>query len=152
VAGGAGVWWWTAGRATRFNDLVDQLARISKEGIQLSLMSMDRVEVGDWLSTAGAPRTASLPDSLDVLPRKGCHLYDIEGRPVSLECFLLPGMRQLHLFTTATRGLRGAPEDQGSRIATENGLTAGSWNRDGKTMILLSEETPETISGLLTDV
>lgn len=152
IAGGVGAWWWTAGRATRFNDLVDHLARISKEGIKLTLMSMDRVEVGDWLSQAGAPRTASLPASLDVLPRKGCHLYDIDGRPVSLECFLLPGMRQLHLFTTATRGLRGAPDDQGSRIATVNGLTAGSWTRDGTTMILLSEETPATITGLLAGV
>ena len=152
VVGGAGAWWWTVGRATRFDDLVDQLARISKDGIELSLMSMDRVEVGDWLSQAGAPRTASLPDSLDVLPRKGCHLYDIEGRPVSLECFLLPGMRQLHLFTTVSRGLRGAPDDPGSRIASVNGLTAGSWTHDGKTMILLSEETPATIAELLAAV
>ena len=152
VAGGTGAWWWTVNWSTRFDDLVDQLARISKEGVTLSLMSMDRLEVGIWLRKAGAPRTASLPDSLHVLPRKGCHLYDLEGRQVSLECFLLPGMRQLHLFTTATRGLRGAPEDQGSRIAAVNGLTAGSWTRDGKTMILLSEESPETISGLLAGV
>lgn len=152
VAGGAGTWWLTVGRATRFDDLVAQLARISKDGVTLSLMSMDRLEVGIWLQKAGTPRTASLPDSLHDLPRKGCHLYDIEGRPISLECFLLPGMRELHLFTTTTRGLRGAPEDHGSRIATVNGLTAGSWTRDGKTMILLSEETPATITGLLAGV
>ena len=149
VAGGTGAWWWTVNWSTRFDDLVDELARISKEGVTLSLMSMDRLEVGIWLRKAGAPRTASLPDSLHDLPRKGCHLYDVEGRQVSLECFLLPGMRQLHLFTTATRGIRGAPEDHGSRIATVNGLTAGSWTRDGKTMILLSEESPSTIKDLL---
>jgi hypothetical protein len=61
-------------------------------------------------------------------------------------------MRQLHLFTTATRGLRGAPKDHASRIATAGGLTAGSWTRDGKTMILLSEETPATITDLLAGV
>jgi hypothetical protein len=152
LAGGAGTWWWTAGRATRFDDLVDRLAKISKEGVTLSLMSMDRLEVGDWLSQAGAPRTASLPESLDVLPRKGCHLYDIDGRPVSLECFLLPGMRQLHLFTTATRGLRGAPGEAQPRIAAVGGLTAGSWTRDGKTMMLLSEESSATITDLLVGV
>jgi hypothetical protein len=152
LAGGAGTWWWTVGRATRFDDLVDRLARISKDGVTLSLMSMDRLEVGIWLREAGAPRTASLPDSLHDLPRKGCHLYDIEGRPISLECFLLPGMRELHLFTTATRGLRGAPKDQASRIATAGGLTAGSWTHDGKTMILLSEESPATITDLLAGV
>ena len=152
VAGGTGAWWWTVNRSTRFDDLVGQLARISKEGIKLTLMSMDRLEVGIWLRKAGAPRTASLPDSLHDLPRKGCHLYDLEGRQVSLECFLLPGMRELHLFTTATRGIRGAPEDRGSRITTLNGLTAGSWTRDGKTMILLSEESPATITGLLAGV
>ena len=152
VAGGLGAWWWNAGRGTGFEDLVGRLARISKEGIKLSLMSMDRVEVGDWLERAGTPRTASLPESLDALPRKGCHLYDIDGRPVSLECFLLPGMRQLHLFTTATRGLRGAPEEQGHRIASVDGLTAGTWTRDGKTMILLSEETPATVTELLAAV
>jgi hypothetical protein len=152
VAGAAGAWWWTVNRSTRFDDLVDRLAGISREGVTLTLMSMDRLEVGIWLRKAGAPRTASLPDSMHVLPRKGCHLYDIEGRPVSLECFLLPGMRELHLFTTATRGLRGAPEEQGHRIASVGGLTAGSWTRDGKTMILLSEETPATITELLAAV
>lgn len=152
LAGGAGTWWLTVGRGTRFDDLVDRLAKISKDGVTLSLMSMDRLEVGIWLRKAGAPRTASLPESLHVLPRKGCHLYDIDGRPVSLECFLLPGMRELHLFTTATRGLRGAPNDQASRIATAGGLTAGSWTRDGKTMILLSEESSATITDLLAGV
>jgi hypothetical protein len=93
-----------------------------------------------------------LPDSLDVLPRKGCHLYDIDGRQVSLECFLLPGMHELHLFTTAERGLRGAPGDDASRITSVGGLTAGSWTRDGRTMILLSEESPATIAALLTGV
>jgi hypothetical protein len=152
VAGAAGTAWWLVGRGTSYDDLVARLAAISKAGITLSLMSMDRQEVGEWLAQAGAPRPDGLPAALDALPRKGCHLYDIEGRPVSLECFLLPDMRQLHLFATATRGLRGAPAETGLEVTTVAGLTSGAWSRDGRTMVLLSEETPATIEDLLGSV
>ena len=118
-----------------FDTLTGQLARISRDGVTLSLMSMDRDEVVSWLLDRKAPRAEVLPDGLDALPRKGCHVYEIEDHEVSLECFLLPGMRELHLFTTPAAGLSGEPVAYGS-VA---GLSSAGWTRGSQTMVMLSE-------------
>lgn len=144
-----GKWWWET-RAFTLSRLTGALTAITREGISLSLMSMDKVAVGDWLTANNAPRLAVLPAKLNELPRKGCHLYDIEGRPVSLECFLLPDMRQLHLYTTPSAGLVNPPAPGAAlEIAADRELTIATWANEGQTLLLVSHESPELIRGLI---
>jgi hypothetical protein len=144
-----GKWWWETQILT-LRRLTGALTAITRRGISLDLMSMDRAVVGEWLTAKNAPRLAALPPKLNELPRKGCHLYDVEGRPVSLECFLLPEMQQLHLYTTASLGLLNPPDDSaGVNIGRDGDLTLAIWAQEGKTLLLVSHEDPDLVRGLL---
>jgi hypothetical protein len=146
----AGALWWRQAQRLPLNKLVSELADISRKGVTLSLMSMQTDEVVEWLVQNQAPRADSLPNDLQALGRKGCHIYDIEGHRVSLECFLLPGMRELHLFTTPRSSLSGAPSpNDPKKIHTEGDQTAAIWSQGENTMILLSSVPSSEISDLL---
>ena len=83
---------------------------------------------------------------LDELPRKGCHIYLIDGRKVSLECFLLPEMRELHVFTTPASGFNDLPPEGAEPIMKNiDGLTAALWQREGEVMVLLTEQPEAAI-------
>lgn len=144
-----GKWWWET-QAFTLRRLTAALTAITRKGISLDLMSMDKAIVGEWLAAKKAPRLAALPPKLNELPRKGCHLYDVEGRPVSLECFLLPEMQQLHLYTTPSSGLVNPPDARNGVEITRNGdLTLATWAQEGQTLLLVSHEDPELVRGLL---
>lgn len=144
-----GKWWWET-QAFTLRRLTGELTAITRKGISLSLMSMDKAAVGEWLTANNAPRLAVLPAKLNELPRKGCHLYDIEGRRVSLECFLLPEMQQLHLYTTPSAGLVNPPASgAGVKITRDGDLTLAIWAADGQTLLLVSHESPELVRGLI---
>lgn len=141
---------WHRSKRLPLSRLVATLANYSIEGVTLSLMSMDKGEVVDWLLTNQAPRAGTLPPELDALGRKGCHIYDIEGHRVSLECFLLPGMREIHLFTTPSAGLLGAPDDGNQpELSSIDSLTSAVWSQGKNTMILLTSEPAEVTRSLL---
>lgn len=143
-----GVWW--RSRLLPMKQLVNRLADESRQGVTLSLMSMQTDEVVDWLSANDAPRADSLPPALEALGRKGCHIYDIEGHQVSLECFLLPGMREIHLFTTPNSGLSGEPSPaDGIRFQQEGELTAALWSQGRNTMVLVSEAAEQELRPVL---
>lgn len=146
----AGAAFWFHGRSLlKLDELTRRLVTISKKGVILSVMSMDTSEVVGWLKKNDAPRATSLPSKLDALGRKGCHIYDIEGNRVSLECFLLPGMREIHLFTTPSSGLSGEPSAGASPLFEKrDGLTAAIWSDDVQTMILLTDSAPDDIKAL----
>ena len=149
IAIGTG-WWWREAHAFTMRTLTEALAAITKKGVTLSLMSMNTAEVADWLRTHKAPRADALPAALNALGRKGCHLYDIAGHPVSLECFLLPGMRELHLFSTPAAALADAPADgAAAQLKEDAGRTLATWAHGSQTMLLFSQETPDTIRTLL---
>jgi len=144
-----GKWWWET-QAFTLGRLTNELTAITRKGISLTLMSMDKTAVAEWLSANNAPRLAVLPAKLNALPRKGCHLYDIEGRPVSLECFMLPEMQQLHLYTTPSAGLVNPPASGAAAEITRDGdLTLAIWAREGQTMLLVSHESPELVRSLI---
>ena len=145
------VWWWRRAHAFTMQRLSEELAAITRAGVTLSLMSMDKSAVAAWLREHSAPRAAVFPDKLDALPRKGCHLYDIAGHPVSLECLLLPGMRELHLFTTPSAELDDPPADGAApAVRAFAGRTLATWTRDDVTMLMFSSQPAEEISTLLT--
>ncbi len=144
-----GKWWWET-QAFTLRRLTGALTAITREGISLDLMSMDKVAVGEWMAANNAPRLAALPLKLNELPRKGCHLYDVEGRPVSLECFLLPEMQQLHLYTTPSAGLVNPPTARAGVTLTRDGdLTLATWTAEGQTLLLVSHEAPELVRSLI---
>lgn len=145
----ASTWWWRSVAFSMYR-LSRELAVISNQGVQLSLMSMDPVAISTWLDQAKAPRPGTLPDQLQKLPRKGCHLYQIDQHPVSLECFLLPGMRELHLFCTPAAGLLDPPrEGDRPQLSTVRGLTLATWTKARQTILLLSHEPAGSIQSLL---
>lgn len=145
-----GIWWWRRAHAFTMQRLSEELVAVTKAGVTLSLMSMDKAAVAAWLRDNAAPRAAVFPDKLDALPRKGCHLYDIAGHPVSLECLLLPEMRELHLFTTPSAELVDPPaEGSAADVRDFSGRTLATWSRGGVTMLLLSEQPADTIRPLL---
>ncbi len=144
-----GKWWWET-QAFTLGKLTRQLTAITRQGISLSLMSMDRTEVGAWLLANRAPRIDGLPPKLDALVRKGCHLYEIENRRVSLECFLLPDMKQLHLYSTQSEGLVNPPSPEiTAKISQDADLTLAVWATRGRTLLLVSHESPELVRSLL---
>lgn len=144
------MWWWREYRAFSMKRLSAALADITKKGVTLSLMSMDKAAVVNWLVTNQAPRADALPEKLDALGRKGCHIYDIEGHRVSLECMLLPGMVEIHLFATRSANLIDPPAPGApAKVATFSGRTLATWTRGAQTMLLFSEAPTDTISGLV---
>ena len=147
-AGGA--LWWQRQQRLPMAQLTAQLIGFARAGVTLSLMSMDKTAVAAWLDSAQAPRSAHLYPRLDALGRKGCHVYDVEGHPVSLECLIFANMRVLHCFTTRTPGLRDAPAATlPPSIRTQDGFTVATWTRDDQTIVIVSEESPELIQSLL---
>ena len=149
VAAG-GVWWWRKAHAFTVEHLSDAIAALTKNGVTLSLMSMDPAVVSAWLVEKKAPRPDSLPAALDALPRKGCHLYDIEGRAVSLICLLLPGMRELHLFSTPSSELSDPPAPgQPAILRRHAGRTLAVWSRGATTHLMFADEPPAVIEPLL---
>ena len=60
-------WWWET-QAFTLRRLTGELTAITRKGIALSLMSMDKVAVGDWLMANKAPRLTVLPAKLNELP------------------------------------------------------------------------------------
>ncbi len=145
-----GKWWWDT-QAFTVRRLTREVTAITRKGISLSLMSMDKGAVGDWLKSNNAPRIDVLPEKLDALGRKGCHLYEIEGHSVSLECFLLPDMRQLHLYTTPSSGLVNPPTPGTAPEFTRDGdLTLATWAKGGQTLLLVSHESAELVRTLIT--
>ena len=148
IAAGSTYWW----RSIAFSmpHLVKELSEISEKGVQLSLMSMDPAAIDGWMSFYQAPRPSVFPPKLAALPRKGCHLYTINDHPVSLECFLLPGMKEIHLFCTPAADLRGSPEEGAAPVVEKHAEhTLASWTNAGQTVLLFSNEPVEVISGLL---
>ncbi len=145
-----GFWWWRENHAFSLRRLSEQLAAITKKGVTLSLMSMEKDAVVNWLRDNQAPRADVLPEKLDALGRKGCHLYQIEGHPVGLECLLLPGMRELHLFCTPARGLTDPPADgRAAEVRTFADRTLATWTHGGQTMLMFCNERVEEIRALL---
>ena len=146
----AGSTYWWRFLAFTMSHLTRQLATISAEGVKLSLMSMDPEAITGWLTFYQAPRPVALPENLATLPRKGCHLYQISGHPVSLECFLLPGMKEIHLFCTPAAGLLVPPDEgESPTLRSQAGRTLATWTRAGQTVLLLSAEPGEVIRRLL---
>ncbi|MGI9244145.1 MAG: hypothetical protein ACR2RV_25330 [Verrucomicrobiales bacterium] len=146
----AGAFWWSQNRRLPIDRLVSDLAQISRDGVTLSVMSMETEEVVGWLVANDAPRATSLPPDLDALGRKGCHIYDIDGLRVSLECFLLPGMLELHLFTTPSEKLSGSPTPSEGKIVRQEGdLTAAIWSQGENTMILVTGAAQDTVGELV---
>ncbi len=130
--------------------LTTRLTTIAHEGVTLSLMSMDKAAVAEWLRSAQAPRSAHFYPKLEALGRKGCHLYDVEGLPVSLECLVMPNMSVVHCFTTPSRGLRDAPAASLAPVVkNEIGLTVATWTRADQTIVLVSEEAPDVVRDLI---
>jgi hypothetical protein len=149
LAVSTGAVWWRS-RLLPLDRLVERLVEKSRGGVTLSLMSMETDKVVNWLRENNAPRAQSLPVALDALGRKGCHIYEIEGRRVSLECFLLPGMRELHLFTTPSSGLSGEPAIRdGIVFRSEGKQTAALWSQGEQTMVLISEVGKDELGPVL---
>ena len=149
VALGLG-WMWQRRNTTSLVSLAKKLAKISSDGIKLTLMSMDRQQVTAWLNDKRAPRPDQLPQRLDLLVRKGCHIYQIDGCEVSLECFLLPDMKQLHLFCIESANLSDPPNPLAApSISALDEFTLAIWSRDQVTMLFLSHEPAEKIRELL---
>ncbi len=144
-----GKWWWDF-RAFTLDRFTREFTAVTRYGISLALMSMDKVAVEEWLIANHAPRLKALPKKLDALPRKGCHLYDIDGNPVSLECFLLPEMQQLHLYSTPSAGLMNPPPAGAPvKIVRDGDLTLATWAQEEQTLLLISHESPELILDLV---
>lgn len=145
---GGKLWWdlqaFTLDRFTR------EIVSITRRGISLALMSMDKVVVQEWLVAKDAPRLRTLPVKLDALPRKGCQLYDVAGKTVSLECFLTPEMKLLHFFSIQSASLMNPPATGlGVRISRDGDLTLATWAREQQTLLLISHESPEFILEIL---
>jgi hypothetical protein len=141
--------WWDT-RAFTLRKLKHELTAITRKGISLSVMSMDKAVVSDWLKSNNAPRLHVLPEKLDALGRKGCNLYNIGGRAVSLECFLLPEMQQLHLYCTPSAGLVNPPAAGATAEFTKDGdLTLAIWANRGQTLLLISHESVELVRPLI---
>jgi hypothetical protein len=144
-----GKWWWDT-QAFTVRKLTRELTAITRNGISLSFMSMDKVAVKDWLESNNAPRLSVLPENLNALGRKGCHLYDIAGQPVSLECFLLPDMRQLHLYTTPSSGLVNSPvAGAAAEFQSDGDLSIAIWAKGDQTLLLVSHESADLIRSLI---
>jgi hypothetical protein len=130
--------------------LTDRLLDIAHQGVSISLMSMDKNAIASWMTENRAPKATSLPLALDTLPRKGCHLYDIDGRPVSLECFVMPDMQVLHLFSILTAKLADAPSAlEKPHITEARDHRIAHWRHGLYTMVLISQQSSEALKSLL---
>jgi hypothetical protein len=151
TAGASALLWRWRQPHLSLSDLVDEVAGISARGIQLSLMSMEKAAVAAWLDGRSLPRAKALPEKLDAVSRKGCHVYQIQGQTVSLECFIIPeGMRELHLFSIISDALDEAPEELTRPVITTHrtGQTVATWSKSGTTHVLSSKESLSEVAAL----
>lgn len=145
-----GVWVWRRSTAIPMTDLTSALAVITAKGVKLGLMSPEKSAIAAWLREHRAPRLGVFPVKLDGLERKGCQIYDIQSHAVSLECLLLPGMRELHLYCSASSGLAGTPASGAPpEVRFYDDLTLATWSQADRTLWLFSHESPDLIRELL---
>ena len=131
-------------------DLTAALAAITAKGVELGLMSPEKSAIAGWLRENRAPRLGKFPVKLDALERKGCQIYGIQGHAVSLECLLLPGMRELHLYCTASAEVAGSPANEAAPdVRSYEGQTLATWSQADLTLWLFSHEAPDLIRELL---
>lgn len=131
-------------------NLTRHLMAITRSGVALSFMSMNRAAVLNWMHRTRAPRAEELPPSLDAIGRKGCHVYYIAGHAVSLECFVFPDMRELHLFATPAASLRGAPTaGQPPSVLQREEFTIGIWTHGKVAMVIVTREALADLRALL---
>lgn len=145
-----GIWVWRRATTTPMANLTAALEAITAKGLELGLMSSDKAAIMGWLRERRAPRLGEFPVKLDNLERKGCQIYDIQGHSVSLECLLLPGMRQLHLYSTDSSGLADSPASGVAAVVKSyDDRTLATWSQADLTLWLFSQEKPDVIRELL---
>ncbi len=143
----AGLWW---RQRLTFSTLKEEVAGIAGGPLSLAFMSMDKLAIAAWMQEHSAPHAGSLPASLDALPRKGCQLYTLRGQSVSLECFVLPGMKFMHLFCTPSAGLVDPPaEGAAPEVSASAHGSVASWARGGQTVVIISRENPAAVQAML---
>jgi hypothetical protein len=78
----------------------------------------------------------------------GCHIYDWQGRDVTLICFNAGDKGTVHLFTVDASALRGAPA--GKVFETRDGWNTLAWAcpSSGRIMLLAGEEARTTSASL----
>ncbi len=145
-----GIWVWRRSTTIPMANLTAALAAITAKGLELGLMSPEKSAIAGWLRERQAPRLGELPVKLDKLERKGCQIYEIRGHVVSLECLLLPGMRELHLYCTVSSELADSPVSGAApEVRSYDDQTLATWSQADLTLWLFSHEAPSLLRELL---
>jgi hypothetical protein len=122
------------------------IALKSRGGFSLARMGGSVAEYRDWFEKQGAPHDFVLPVRIQGLKSLGCQTYEIQGRTVSLVCFLVDERRMVHVFTINSRDLRDPPGPQPRMVRRErNGrdYIAATWSSGGRTYVVIGTDLDE---------
>lgn len=126
--------------ASQFVEKVFELKQSGK--ITLGKMGGGTEEYRAWLAQRGSPSDFALPAPLNALGGMGCQTFTINGRKVSLVCFMLDKDRVVHFFVIDSSGL-DHPPGAAPKFIQRDGLTAATWSKAGRTYVLTGKGVDE---------
>ena len=122
---------------------VQQVVALKTGGhISLGKMAGDTEELRAWLAQQGSPSEFQLPDPLQAVRAMGCQTFTIDGRKVSLVCFMLDKDRIVHFFVIDSTYLDRAPGGQPTFRRVDDIATA-TWSAAGRTYVVVGEGLDE---------
>ena len=118
--------------------------------LQPSFKSSDSGQIVNYLRQNGGILPTDMPDKLSLEQSFACDVMDVDGKRVSLICFLTPdGAGKLHLFTYAKSAF---PESDISRAPTlqSSGRPASAvWSDQSSIHVLYSDRGEENLRQIL---
>ncbi len=142
-----GMYWLFGDRPVKVARIRQEIAKVLEAGVQLAVMTDDKTAITSWFKSKEAP-VSVLPHSLNSLPRKGCQIYKLAGHPVSMECLLLPGMREVHIFSIASEHLVDPPKTT-AQVITDGDLSIAMWSQGDTSQFLFSHVKEVEVRGLV---
>lgn len=114
------------------------------------VMSGSPDDLRSWALEHGAPPEFRIPETLRVLPGKGCSVLDVDGKAVYMLCFMTvdPTGKQdggmIHLVIARPDDFAD-PVDSGTPVlSAEGGWNFAAW-RDGEVLYTLAAPLPKDV-------
>ena len=122
---------------------VQHIVDLKKDGgISLGKTGGSTAELRAWLAQREAPSDFDLPAPLSSLGAVGCQTFAIDGRQVSLLCFMLDKDRLVHFFVIDSNELEDIPGSRPEFHRVHN-IAATTWSAAGRTYVLVGENIDE---------
>jgi hypothetical protein len=114
----------------------DMTEFLTSELDSLDFLNPDVLQVQHWLAERHSHGDLVVPAGLSGGRSIGCRILDWQGRKVTLVCFLLGGVREVHLFVIDQSDLIHPPIGSRPVFRNDGSWTTAAWSEQGKTYLV----------------